>query len=178
MLKVRKQVKDILIQMGREEMATNNYVDSSFWKFDALFQPQQHPARHSHDTFFLKTPSTTRKLPEDYVECMSVVVLTFESRGYGCDWKSFTPKKYFSTDRFHQIEGCICDRGLTLGDLMGVLEDFFSRLGMSKLKFKPAYNPYQSLAWRFSAIWEVGGDWKFWHVQARNVASYGGSGRC
>jgi phenylalanyl-tRNA synthetase alpha chain len=35
------------------EMATNNYVESSFWNFDALFQPQQHPARDAHDTFFL-----------------------------------------------------------------------------------------------------------------------------
>lgn len=34
-------------------MPTNNYVESSFWNFDALFQPQQHPARDAHDTFFL-----------------------------------------------------------------------------------------------------------------------------
>ncbi|VAI49758.1 unnamed protein product [Triticum turgidum subsp. durum] len=68
----------------------------------------------------------------------------------------FAPKRYYSIDRvfrneavdrthlaeFHQIEGLICDYGLTLGDLIGVLEDFFSRLGMSKLRFKPAYNPY------------------------------------
>ena len=38
--------------------------------------------------------------------------------------------------------GLICDRGLTLGDLIGVLEQFFSRLGLPKLRFKPAYNPY------------------------------------
>lgn len=35
-------------------MPTNNYVESSFWNFDALFQPQQHPARDAHDTFFLQ----------------------------------------------------------------------------------------------------------------------------
>ncbi|RVW16889.1 Phenylalanine--tRNA ligase alpha subunit, cytoplasmic [Vitis vinifera] len=70
--------------------------------------------------------------------------------------KPFAPKKYYSIDRvfrneavdrthlaeFHQIEGLVCDRGLTLGDLIGVLQDFFSRLGMSQLRFKPAYNPY------------------------------------
>ena len=54
LLKVRKQLKDIFLQMGFAEMPTNNYVESSFWNFDALFQPQQHPARDSHDTFFLK----------------------------------------------------------------------------------------------------------------------------
>lgn len=35
------------------EMRTDNFVESSFWNFDALFQPQQHPARDQHDTFFL-----------------------------------------------------------------------------------------------------------------------------
>ncbi|KAJ4959486.1 hypothetical protein NE237_026597 [Protea cynaroides] len=186
LLKVRKQLQNIFLQMGFEEMPTNNFVESSFWNFDALFQPQQHPARDSHDTFFLKVPSTTRELPEDYVERVKCVHESggYGSRGYGYDWKreeanknllrthttavssrmlyllaqqnAFTPKKYFSIDRvfrneavdrthlaeFHQIEGLVCDRGLTLGDLIGVLHDFFSRLGMSKLRFKPAYNPY------------------------------------
>jgi len=35
-------------------MPTNKFVESSFWNFDALFQPQQHPARDLQDTFFLK----------------------------------------------------------------------------------------------------------------------------
>lgn len=48
-------------------MPTNNFVESSFWNFDALFQPQQHPARDAHDTFFLTEPSTTLVLPADYV---------------------------------------------------------------------------------------------------------------
>ncbi|KAH1224567.1 Phenylalanine--tRNA ligase alpha subunit, cytoplasmic [Glycine max] len=168
-----------------EEMPTNNFVESSFWNFDALFQPQQHPARDSHDTFFLETPSTTKILPEDYVQRVKHVHESggYGSRGYAYDWKReeanknllrthttavssrmlyqlaqkpFAPKKYFSIDRvfrneavdrthlaeFHQIEGLVCDRGLTLCDLIGILHDFFSRLGMTKLKFKPAYNPY------------------------------------
>nr|GMC82900.1 phenylalanine--tRNA ligase alpha subunit, cytoplasmic [Ipomoea batatas] len=79
-LQVRRQVQMIFLQMGFEEMPTNNYVESSFWNFDALFQPQQHPARDSHDTFFLKEPSTTRELPEDYVELVKKV---HESGGYG-----------------------------------------------------------------------------------------------
>ena len=36
----------------------------------------------------------------------------------------------------------VCDRGLTLGDLIGILHLFFSRLGLKKLRFKPAFNPY------------------------------------
>jgi phenylalanyl-tRNA synthetase alpha subunit len=38
---VRTQFRKIFTQMGFEEMPTNNYVESSFWNFDALFQPQQ-----------------------------------------------------------------------------------------------------------------------------------------
>ena len=43
---------------------------------------------------------------------------------------------------FHQVEGVIWDVGLTLGDLIGVLYQFFARLGMTQLRFKPAFNPY------------------------------------
>lgn len=185
LLKVRQQFREIFLEMGFEEMPTNNFVESSFWNFDVLFQPQQHPARDSHDTFFLKVPASTQKLPEDYLERVKKVHESggYGSKGYGYDWKReeaeknllrthttavssrmlyalaqkpFTPKRYFSIDRvfrneavdrthlaeFHQIEGVVCDRGLTLGDLIGVLNDFFSRLGMTKIKFKPAYNPY------------------------------------
>ncbi|XP_057502373.1 phenylalanine--tRNA ligase alpha subunit, cytoplasmic-like [Actinidia eriantha] len=53
------------------------------------------------------------------------------------DWKHLEFKEYnFSA------KGLVCDRGLTFGDLIGVFNDFFGCLGMSKLKFKPAYNPY------------------------------------
>ena len=45
-----------MFELGFEEMPTNNYVEASFWNFDALFVPQQHPARDIQDTFFLKDP--------------------------------------------------------------------------------------------------------------------------
>lgn len=43
-------------------MPTNNFVESSFWNFDALFQPQQHPARDAHDTFFISGMTADSKL--------------------------------------------------------------------------------------------------------------------
>lgn len=66
------------------------------------------------------------------------------------------PARYFSIDRvfrnetvdathlaeFHQVEGVIADFGLTLGGLMKFLEYFFKQLGITDLRFKPAYNPY------------------------------------
>ena len=60
--------------------------------------------------------------------------------------EKFQPSKYFSIDRvfrnetldathlaeFHQVEGLVADYGLTLGDLMGVINEFFKKLGKLK----------------------------------------------
>jgi len=187
LLKVRAQYREIFLEMGFEEMPTNNWIESSFWNFDSLFQPQQHPARDAHDTFFLSNPSTTRTIPADYMELVKEVHSKggYGSIGWRYEWKEeearknimrthttavsarmlyalakdpegFKPKKYFSIDRvfrnealdathlaeFHQIEGLVADYDLTLGNLIGILREFFGRLGIEKLRFKPAYNPY------------------------------------
>ena len=57
LLKVRAQFREILFSMGFNEMPTSRWVESSFWNFDSLFQPQSHPARDMHDTFFLTNPA-------------------------------------------------------------------------------------------------------------------------
>nr|pir phenylalanine-tRNA ligase (EC 6.1.1.20) beta chain T22F8.180 [similarity] - Arabidopsis thaliana [Arabidopsis thaliana]CAB43643.1 phenylalanyl-trna synthetase-like protein [Arabidopsis thaliana]CAB80591.1 phenylalanyl-trna synthetase-like protein [Arabidopsis thaliana] len=195
--------KKVATDLTRENLQNWKELEFKEYNFKAKgAPPQQHPARDSHDTFFLKVPSTTRTLPEDYVERVKRVHESggYGSRGYNYDWKReeanknllrthttavssrmlyalaqkpFVPKKYFSIDRvfrneavdrthlaeFHQIEGLICDRGLTLGDLIGVLEDFFSRLGMSKLRFKPAYNPYTEPSMEIFSYHEGLGKW-------------------
>jgi len=43
---------------------------------------------------------------------------------------------------FHQVEGFIMDEGLTLRDLMGYVKEFYNKMGINKIKFKPTYNPY------------------------------------
>jgi phenylalanyl-tRNA synthetase alpha chain len=185
LMKVREEVKNIFIEMGFEEMSTNKYVESSFWNFDALFQPQQHPSREAHDTFFIKKPSLSMDFPEDYLEKVSEVHSKggYGSTGYMYEWKrseamknvlrthttavsvkylyelsqkEFRPIKLFSIDKvfrnesvdathlaeFHQIEGVVCGRNLTLGHLMGLIQGFFKKMGMNEVRFKPAYNPY------------------------------------
>lgn len=76
--------------MGFNEMPTDKFVESSFWNFDSLFQPQSHPARDMHDTFFLKNPvhCNLETYPADYV---NRVESTHEdglpgSFGYGKGW--------------------------------------------------------------------------------------------
>ena len=89
LLKVRAVYRQIFLEMGFTEMPTNNYVESSFWNFDALFQPQQHPARDAHDTFFISEPSTTEIFPEEYLEKVKRIHSSggHGSQGYGYDWK-------------------------------------------------------------------------------------------
>jgi len=190
---------------------TNKYVESSFWNFDALYQPQQHPARDEHDTFFVKTPAATLQIPEDY---LARVKATHEnggahldaeyaagSTGWQYDWSEdvtrtqllrthttavssrtlyqlaqlakkagkpgevLKPQKYFSIDRvfrnealdathlaeFHQVEGFVIGENLSLGNLMGTIQDFYRRLGpeFQDIKFKPTYNPYTEPSMEF-----------------------------
>ena len=55
--------------------------------------------------------------------------------------------------------GVVCDRGLTLGDLIGTLHLFFSRLGLPKLRFKPAFNPYTEPSMEIFSYSEQLGKW-------------------
>ena len=75
-LKVRAEFRRILMEMGFEEMPTNKWVESSFWNFDALFQPQSHPARDAHDTFFMKEPMFANSVPEEYYEVRIILKKT------------------------------------------------------------------------------------------------------
>ncbi|MCX8194484.1 MAG: phenylalanine--tRNA ligase subunit alpha [Candidatus Micrarchaeota archaeon] len=60
-MRMREKIAEIFSEMGFEEMEGEE-VQSSFWNFDALFQPQDHPARDLADTFYLKG---TACLPAD-----------------------------------------------------------------------------------------------------------------
>lgn len=187
LLKVRAEFRTILMQMGFEEMPTNKWVESSFWNFDTLFQPQSHPARDAHDTFFILSPGKTLELPEDYYERVKEMHEQGGSGSVGYRYvfdrkealknllrthttavssqmlyklaqrpEGFKPVRYFSIDRvfrnetmdathlceFHQVEGFVADYNLSLGDLIGTIETFFKKIGITKLRFKPAFNPY------------------------------------
>ncbi|KAF7697508.1 putative phenylalanine--tRNA ligase alpha subunit [Cucumispora dikerogammari] len=60
--KIRLEFKTIFLQLGFTEMLTNKYVESSFWNFDALFQPQLHVSRSLHDTFFIKSSCKSKDI--------------------------------------------------------------------------------------------------------------------
>jgi len=60
-------IRRFWVELGFKEMK-GEYLELNFWNFDALYQPQDHPARDLADTFYMKTPYKG-KLPEgDLVE--------------------------------------------------------------------------------------------------------------
>ena len=61
------KVRRVFLEMGFTEIVSP-WVESSFWDFDALFQPQDHPARDMQDTFYVARPSETRLPAEALVE--------------------------------------------------------------------------------------------------------------
>lgn len=177
-----RQIREIFLEMGFTEIR-GSIVQTAFWNFDALFQPQDHPARDMVDTFYLSKPSKG-KLPDK--KTVDAVAATHEnggttgSRGWEYSWspeeakrlllRTHTtaetirylsehkepPVKVFSVDRvyrnekldykhlaeFHQIEGIIMDKKVTLRDLMGTLTEFYHKLGLEKVQFWPSYFPY------------------------------------
>lgn len=88
MQKIIQLTRKSFLEMGFTEIVSPQ-VESAFWDFDALFQPQDHPARDMQDTFYLERPHTA-KLPDDTI--VNNVKLTHEngwetgSTGWGYNW--------------------------------------------------------------------------------------------
>lgn len=61
-----QKVRRIYLDLGFTE-AEGPFVESNFWNFDALYQPQDHPARDLADTFYMKTPAKA-KIPPKFVK--------------------------------------------------------------------------------------------------------------
>ena len=222
LMDMREHYRQIFLSMGFTEMQTDSYVESSFWNFDSLIQPQQHPARDMQDTFFvgsepralLEGVDTARSaaIPPEYADKVRRAHEdgTKGSIGYRYVWNEeearknvlrthttavstrvlFTLQKlakqqhiegkYFSIDRvyrnetldathlaeFNQVEGFVVGDKLSLCDLIRVIKLFFTKLGMSDIKFKPAYNPYTEPSMEIFA----------YHPELKKLVEVGNSG--
>ena len=67
--RVLEQTRRVFLEMGFAEIVSP-FVESSFWDFDALFQPQDHPARDMQDTFYLARPDGCALPPRALVEAV------------------------------------------------------------------------------------------------------------
>jgi phenylalanyl-tRNA synthetase alpha chain len=197
--KIIEQTRRAFLEMGFAEVASP-MVESAFWNFDALFQPQDHPARDMQDTFYMRYPAEA-PLPDAKV--VEPVRRTHEdgwetgSEGWGYKWsperskqvvlRTHTtaatiralaanpnpPGKFFCvgwTYRnetisfkhlpvFHQVDGIIIDEEANLASLMGTLQEFYSKMGFGRVKFKPAFYPYTEPSVDVVVYMESRGKW-------------------
>lgn len=170
-------MREIMLEMGFVEIK-GQIVQSSFWNFDALFQPQDHPAREMQDTFYL---DSLADIP-DYsrVKEMHESGKGADSLGWGGIWRPEVarqevlrthttgvtikylaehpepPVKAFGIDRvyrreaidathtpeFEQLEGIVMDRDVTFSHLLGILKEFYNKMGFEEVRFRPGYFPY------------------------------------
>lgn len=187
LLKVRQEFREIFMEMGFQEMHTQQWVSSSFWNFDSLFIPQSHPARDLQDTFFVSKPEFTPLTPEAVDPKVLENVRKEHTTFFGkwCEEEAtrnvlrthttgfstytlhklyeethktgvFRPGRYYSIDRvfrneemdrthlceFHQVEGFVIDKDISLAKMMHTFNNFFRRIGIEQLRFKPTFNPY------------------------------------
>src|SRR5262249_31414663 len=121
--KLTMRIKSIMSELGFQEME-GELIESSFWNFDALFQPQDHPARELADTFYLdkQMPLPTDKglvsrvkrshedgwkygwEPKEATKAVLRTHTTCLSARYLAAIKDKKPRKYFAVGRVFRNE--------------------------------------------------------------------------
>ncbi|PZU99168.1 MAG: phenylalanine--tRNA ligase subunit alpha [Leptolyngbya sp.] len=104
-----QRIRDIFLNMGFDEMS-GYMVESAFWNFDALFTPQDHPAREVQDTFYLANPQTL-PLPND--PALVQRVKQVHEANYGGQWTEAEASRAIlrahtttsTARRLHQLQG-------------------------------------------------------------------------
>ncbi|MGI6150506.1 MAG: phenylalanine--tRNA ligase subunit alpha [Christensenellales bacterium] len=138
-----RQIRDIFVGMGFE-VAEGPEIEYDKYNFEMLNIPAEHPARDMQDTFYIgdsivlrthTSPVQVRtmlnKKPPIRVVC--------PGRVYRSDDVDATHSPVF-----HQIEGLVVDKGVTMADLRGVLEVFAKELygEHTKTRLRPSYFPF------------------------------------
>jgi phenylalanyl-tRNA synthetase alpha chain len=170
-----EEIKEIFIGLGFSEIE-GSFVQSSFWNFDALFTPQDHPSREMQDTFYISgqkqpVPATNHQIAKvsrlhqerwkrkwDISEAERLVLRTHTTPvtvQHLAKIKSdvgrfFSVGRVFRNEKvsykhlveFHQVEGVATAQQASLKDLMGLQKEFYSKMGMRKVKFWPTFFPY------------------------------------
>ncbi len=133
---------DIFASMGFE-VYEGTEIENDYYNFTALNTPEDHPARDMQDTFYL----SDRFLLKTQTSASQIHVM--EDRKPPI--KIVSPGKVFRSDddathspMFHQMEGLVVDKGITLGDLQGMLDVLVQKMfgAETKTRLRPSYFPF------------------------------------
>ena len=140
---LRHRIEDIFVSMGYE-IEDGPEIETDFYNFDALNIPALHPARSPQDTFYLSDHLALRSQTSTMqIHAMQKRRPPLRVAAPGRVFRRDTPDATHNP-MFYQVEGLLVDRGVTLGDLKGTVEEFVRRLfgPETHTRFRPSYFPF------------------------------------
>lgn len=149
--KIYEEVVAIFGQMGFD-VAEGPDIEDQFHNFNALNTPANHPARQMQDTFYIPNPESA-DFDDSYVvrtQTSSVQIRTMENKRPPI--RIIAPGRTYRSDydathtpMFHQVEGLVIDKNITMAHLKGCLYDFvkaFFELDELPVRYRPSYFPF------------------------------------
>lgn len=147
-----RRIEEIFEKAGFS-IETGPEIEDDFHNFEALNIPADHPARAMHDTFYIKNGNTgTSNTEVTHVlrtHTSPVQIRTMETqeppircicpgRVYRCD------SDVTHTPMFHQVEGLVVDKGISMAHLRACVSDFLNAFfeGEYPIRFRPSYFPF------------------------------------
>ena len=140
---VQRQLEEIFLGMGYS-IAEGPEVEYDYYNFQALNIPKDHPARDTQDTFYI----TENILLRSQTSPVQARVMEKQKPPI----KIISPGRVYRSDAvdathsplFHQCEGLVVDKGITMGDLKGTLEMFAQTMfgADTKIRFRPHHFPF------------------------------------
>ena len=143
MTQVMNRLKDIFMGMGFS-IAEGPEVEYDYYNFEALNIPKNHPARDTQDTFYIEDNIVLRTQTSPMqVRVMEKTKPPIRIIAPGRVYRSDTQDATHSPV-FHQIEGLVVDKNITMSDLKGTLERFVKELygEDTRVRFRPHHFPF------------------------------------
>jgi phenylalanyl-tRNA synthetase alpha chain len=144
---VRRQIEDIFLRMGYS-IADGPEVENDFHNFEALNFPPEHPARDTQDTLLLDRSAVSPLLLRTHTSPVQIR----EMRRHGAPLRILVPGRVYRKDEvdathspvFHQAEGLVVDKGISMADLKGTVSVFLEELfgAGTKTRFIPTFFPF------------------------------------
>lgn len=140
---VMSEIEEVFMGMGFD-IVEGPEVETDHYCFEALNMPKDHPARDTQDTFYIDENTVLR------TQTSSVQIRTMEKTKPPI--RIISPGRVYRSDTadathtpiFHQIEGLVIDKGVTMSDLVGTLDMLMKRLygDDCKIRLRPHHFPY------------------------------------
>jgi phenylalanyl-tRNA synthetase alpha chain len=143
---IMEEIEDIFVGMGYQ-VVEGFEVEKDHYNFERMNLPKDHPARDMQDTFYISDEVLIR------THTSPVQARTMEKHDFSKGpLRMISPGKVFRRDtddathshQFHQIEGLVIDKNVTMGDLKGTLEVMMQKMfgAERSIRLRPSYFPF------------------------------------